>query len=67
MAMGLVAIPLQIVSGDFNARFLYDVQPTKIAAMEGVYHTEKVRRLRLAVWPILKRGRCIMPWKFQTG
>jgi cytochrome bd ubiquinol oxidase subunit I len=41
MAMGMIAIPLQIVSGDFNARFVYDVQPTKFAAMEGVYHTEK--------------------------
>ena len=41
MAMGMIAIPLQIVSGDFNARFLYDVQPTKFAAMEGVFHTEK--------------------------
>jgi cytochrome bd ubiquinol oxidase subunit I len=41
MAMGMIAIPLQIVSGDFNARFVYDVQPTKFAAMEGVYHSEK--------------------------
>jgi cytochrome d ubiquinol oxidase subunit I len=41
MAMGMIAIPLQIVSGDFNARFLYDVQPIKFAAMEGVFHTEK--------------------------
>ncbi len=41
MAMGLVAIPLQIVSGDFNARFLYDAQPTKFAAMEAVFKTQQ--------------------------
>ncbi len=36
MLLGVVAIPLQIVSGDFNARFLETAQPTKYAAMEGV-------------------------------
>jgi cytochrome bd ubiquinol oxidase subunit I len=41
MAMAVVATPLQIVSGDFNARFLADYQPAKFAAMEGVFHTEK--------------------------
>jgi cytochrome d ubiquinol oxidase subunit I len=39
MAMAVVATPLQIVSGDFNARFLSDYQPAKFAAMEGVFHT----------------------------
>ena len=36
MALGVVAIPLQIVSGDLNARFLETSQPPKYAAMEGV-------------------------------
>lgn len=36
MLLGVVAMPLQIVSGDFNARFLETAQPTKYAAMEGV-------------------------------
>ena len=36
MAIGAIAIPLQIVSGDLNARFLETAQPTKYAAMEGV-------------------------------
>jgi cytochrome d ubiquinol oxidase subunit I len=40
MLMALVATPLQIVSGDFNARFLADYQPTKFAAMEGVIKTQ---------------------------
>ncbi len=40
MAMGAVAIPFQIVSGDASARFLETSQPAKLAAMEGVFHTE---------------------------
>ncbi|HET8912254.1 MAG TPA: cytochrome ubiquinol oxidase subunit I [Ktedonobacteraceae bacterium] len=36
LLLGIVAMPLQIVSGDFNARFLETAQPTKYAAMEGV-------------------------------
>jgi len=40
LAMGAIAIPLQIVSGDANARFLADYQPAKLAAMEGLFHTQ---------------------------
>ncbi len=39
LAMGLIATPLQIVSGDFNARYLAHAQPIKLAAMEGVFKT----------------------------
>ncbi len=39
MAMGAIAIPLQIISGDANARFLASAQPTKLAAMEGLFQT----------------------------
>lgn len=39
LAMGLIATPLQIVSGDANARFLVTAQPAKLAAMEGVFKT----------------------------
>lgn len=41
MAMGAIAIPLLILSGDANARFLVDAQPAKLAAAEGVFHTGK--------------------------
>jgi cytochrome bd ubiquinol oxidase subunit I len=41
MAMGAIAIPLQIVSGDMSARDLETTQPAKLAAMEGVFHTER--------------------------
>jgi cytochrome d ubiquinol oxidase subunit I len=40
LAMGAIAIPLQIFSGDLNARFLADSQPAKLAAMEGVFQTQ---------------------------
>jgi cytochrome d ubiquinol oxidase subunit I len=39
MTVGMVAIPLQIISGDFNARFLAHAQPPKYAAMEGLIHS----------------------------
>lgn len=39
--MAVIATPLQIVSGDFNARYLADYQPIKFAAMEGVVRTEQ--------------------------
>jgi cytochrome d ubiquinol oxidase subunit I len=41
MALGAIAIPFQIFDGDLSARALEDVQPAKLAAMEGVFHTEK--------------------------
>ena len=41
MALGAIAIPFQIFDGDLSARALDDVQPAKLAAMEGVFHTEK--------------------------
>jgi cytochrome d ubiquinol oxidase subunit I len=39
--MAAIATPLQIVSGDFNARYLATYQPVKFAAMEGVVRTEQ--------------------------
>ncbi len=41
MALGAIAIPLQIISGDANARALVTAQPPKLAAMEGVFKTER--------------------------
>lgn len=47
MAVGAIAIPLQIISGDANARFLAEVQPYKLAAMEGVFQTTSGAPLRV--------------------
>lgn len=41
IAIGAIAIPLQIISGDANARALVTAQPPKLAAMEGVFKTEQ--------------------------
>ena len=41
LALGAIAIPFQIFDGDLSARSLADLQPAKLAAMEGVFHTEK--------------------------
>jgi cytochrome d ubiquinol oxidase subunit I len=41
MAMGAVAIVLAGITGDTSARFIYEAQPIKFAAMEGVYKTQR--------------------------
>src|SRR6202048_3397709 len=41
MAMGGIAIVLAGITGDTSARFIYEAQPTKFAAMEGVYKTQR--------------------------
>ena len=45
MIVGTIAIPLQIISGDFNARFLEHQQPAKYAAMEGLIQSGRGRPL----------------------
>jgi cytochrome d ubiquinol oxidase subunit I len=50
MAVGAIAIPLQIISGDANARFLATAQPYKLAAMEGVFHTASGVPLSVGGW-----------------
>jgi cytochrome d ubiquinol oxidase subunit I len=52
-----VAIPLQIVAGDFHGLNTLEHQPAKIAAIEGIWHTEKSAPLTLFGWPNEKEGR----------
>jgi cytochrome d ubiquinol oxidase subunit I len=40
LAVGALAIPLQIISGDAISRVVAQRQPAKLAAMEAHYHTE---------------------------
>lgn len=40
LAMGVVAIPLQVASGHWMARGVANRQPVKFAAMEGLYRTQ---------------------------
>ncbi len=46
-----VAIPLQIVAGDLHGLNTLEHQPAKIAAIEGIWHTEKRAPLTLFGWP----------------
>lgn len=47
LTIALITTPLQLVSGDLNARFLAQAQPIKFAAMEGDFHTENGPPLRI--------------------
>ncbi|MGV9534127.1 cytochrome ubiquinol oxidase subunit I [Streptosporangium sandarakinum] len=46
-ALGAVFAPIQIVVGDYAARFLAEYQPVKLAAMEGVFRTRSHAPLSL--------------------
>ena len=41
MAMGLLAVGLAGITGDSSARFVYQAQPAKFAAMEGLYVSQR--------------------------
>lgn len=41
LTVAMVAVPVQLVVGDWAARHVATKQPTKLAAIEGVTHTEK--------------------------
>lgn len=57
MAVGAVTAILQPLSGDFLAKFVYDTQPAKFAAMEGQYETQAYAPLRIGGWPNDEAGR----------
>ncbi|MFC5499490.1 cytochrome ubiquinol oxidase subunit I [Caenimonas terrae] len=52
-----IAIPLQILAGDQHGLNTLEYQPAKIAAIEGIWHTEKGAPLTLFGWPNEKEGR----------
>jgi cytochrome d ubiquinol oxidase subunit I len=52
-----VAIPLQIFAGDLHGLNTLQHQPAKIAALEGIWHTEKGAPLTLIGWPNEKERR----------
>jgi cytochrome d ubiquinol oxidase subunit I len=52
MVLAAVAIPLQIVAGDFAARRVAELQPVKFAAMEGQYETQRGAPLRIGGIPV---------------
>jgi cytochrome d ubiquinol oxidase subunit I len=52
-----IAIPLQILAGDMHGLNTLEHQPAKIAAIEGIWQTEKGAPLTLFGWPNEKEGR----------
>lgn len=54
-----VAIPLQIFMGDLHGLNTLQHQPAKIAAIEGIWHTEKGAPLTLFGFPSEKEGRTL--------
>jgi cytochrome d ubiquinol oxidase subunit I len=49
--LAAVLIPLQVIAGDFHGLNTLEHQPAKIAAMEGVWHTERGAPLLLFALP----------------
>ena len=67
MLLGIVCTPLQIVTGDINARWVADNQPAKLAAMEGQFQTEKGAPLRIGGIPDPGAGRTMFAIEIPTG
>jgi cytochrome bd ubiquinol oxidase subunit I len=51
LTLGAVLIPLQILAGDLHGLNTLEHQPQKVAAMEGVWQTERGAPLLLFAWP----------------
>ncbi len=51
IVVAVVLAPLQAFIGDLHGLNTLEYQPQKIAAMEGVWHTEKAAPLLLFAWP----------------
>lgn len=55
MAVAVVSALLQPLSGDISARAVAELQPTKLAAMEAVFHTERGAPLLIGGLPDVER------------
>ena len=51
LALALVSVPAQIVSGDLSAKYVAEHQPSKLAAAEGLFHTQTRAPLSIGGWP----------------
>jgi len=51
ITLAALVIPLQIAVGDLHGLNTLEHQPQKIAAMEGIWKTERAAPLRLFAWP----------------
>jgi cytochrome d ubiquinol oxidase subunit I len=57
MWMALVLTPTQIVIGDFQGRNTLFHQPTKLAAMEGLWDTTRGAPMTVLAWPDMEEAR----------
>ena len=57
ITVAAIAVPLQILAGDMHGLNTLEHQPAKIAAIEGIWHTEKSAPLTLFGMPNEKEGR----------
>jgi len=62
-----IAIPLQIFMGDLHGLNTLEHQPAKIAAIEGIWHTEKGAPLTLFGWPSEAEGRTLYAVQIPKG
>jgi cytochrome d ubiquinol oxidase subunit I len=56
LVVAAIAAPLQVFVGDWAARSVAENQPTKLAAFEGLAHTEKGAPIHIGGWYDDKRG-----------
>jgi len=59
MIMAIFVAPMQLLFGDLHGLNTFEHQPVKVAAMEGIWETERGAALRLFAWPdqIAERNR----------
>jgi cytochrome d ubiquinol oxidase subunit I len=67
MAMGMVAILLAGFWGDSSARFLYTAQPTKFAAMEGLFQTQRGAPIHLLGIPLSSQQKVVFGIEIPRG
>ncbi|WP_435017110.1 cytochrome ubiquinol oxidase subunit I [Tundrisphaera sp. TA3] len=56
LAVGAIVAVMQPLSGDFLAKFVFETQKPKFAAMEGQFRTQKHAPLRIGGWPDVEAG-----------
>jgi cytochrome d ubiquinol oxidase subunit I len=53
LALALVSVPAQIVSGDLSAKYVAEHQPSKLAAAEALFESQNGAPLSIGGWPNL--------------
>lgn len=67
MLMAVFVAPLQLIIGDSHGLNTLKYQPAKVAAMEGIWETEKGAALRLLAWPSNKEQKNLFELNIPYG